>query len=267
MTSRNVVRLASAAAVLVGTLVWTARDIDAHKAITSKFLFNEDVFPVMKARCGQCHVDGGVAPMSLMTYDNAAPWAESIRIELLNEVVPDWHPLRLNARELDLLLVWATGGAPRGKIENTPPPVPLVNAWAAGVPDVTLPMREPFVLAGPLNEATHEVTLPLTGAAGRALTAVDLLPGLPAMVRSATLLLKPASGAARELGTWYPGRRAALSLASPTAVPDGASLVARITYKRTWKYEGQDLKDASTIGLYFGGRGTPGPSKTPAPRP
>lgn len=265
MRARGTLRLAGAAAVLLGALTWTTRDIDAHKAITSKFLFNEDVFPVVKARCGQCHVDGGVAPMSLMTYDDAAPWAESIRIELLNEAVPDWHPLKLNARELDLLLVWATGGAPRGKAENTPPPVPLVNTWAAGAPDLTLPMREPFVLAGPLNDATHDVTLPLTGAAGRTLTAVDLLPGTPAIVRSAVLTLTTPDGAPRDLGTWHPGRGAALALPAPVTIADGATFTARITYKRTWKYEGQELKDASTVGLYFGSRGTAAAAKTPRP--
>lgn len=266
MTRRMLV-LPTSAAVLLAALVWTASPGEAHKAITSKYQFNEHVFPVVRDRCGRCHVDGGVAPMSLMTYDDAAPWAESIRIELLNEETPPWHPLQLNARELDLLLVWATGGAPRGKTEHTPPPVPLVNAWGAGAPDLAVPMREPFVLAGAVNEATHDVTLPLAGAAGKTLTAVDLLPGTPAMVRSATLLLKTATGT-RELAQWLPGQNTALPLATPVVLADGASMVARIVYKRTWKYEGQDLKDLSTIGLYYGAAAAkPATTRTPAPRP
>ncbi len=52
---------------------------EAHKAITSKYTYNDDVFPIVRAKCGNCHVDGGVAPMSLMTYEEAFPWAESIR--------------------------------------------------------------------------------------------------------------------------------------------------------------------------------------------
>ena len=87
MTRRMLV-LATSAAVLLATLFWTASTGEAHKAITSKYQFNEHVFPVVRDRCGRCHVDGGVAPMSLMTYDDAAPWAESIRIELLNEETP-----------------------------------------------------------------------------------------------------------------------------------------------------------------------------------
>ena len=40
-------------------------------------------------------------------------------------------------------------------------------------------------------------------------------------------------------------------MTAPLRVPNGATLVARIQYKRTWKYEGQPLTDATTVGLYF----------------
>ena len=263
--TRRVITLPTFAAVLLAAFAWTASTGEAHKAITSKFQFNEDVFPVVRERCGRCQVDGGVAPMSLMTYDDAAPWGESIRIELLNEEPPDWHPLHLNARELDLLLVWVTGGAPRGSAEHTPPVVALVNTWTAGTPDLTVPMPEPFVLAGSLNEATHEVTLPIVGAAGKTVTAVDLLPGTPAMVRNATLLLKTAAGT-RELGEWQPGQDTSVPLDEPVLLASGDAIVARIVYKRTWKYEGQDLKDQSTLGLYFGSKKKSSPARTPALR-
>ena len=55
---------------------------DAHKPVTSKYTFTEDVYPIVKEQCGSCHAPGGVAPMSLLTYDDARPWAESIRLEL-----------------------------------------------------------------------------------------------------------------------------------------------------------------------------------------
>jgi hypothetical protein len=252
--------LATTATVLAAALCMTERS-EAHKAITSKYHFNEDIFPLVRDRCGRCHVEGGVAPMSLMTYDDALPWAESLRIELLNEEPPPWHPLSLSARELDMLLVWATGGAPRGKAEHAPPPVTLVNEWGSGTPDVSLAMREPFVLAGGAAEATHEVTLPVAGAAGRTLNAVDLLPGTPSIVRSATLLLKTPDGALRELATWIPGRGEAVPLDAPVRVGAGAAVVARVLYKRTWKYEGQEMSDVSTVGLYLAKSGAKAPGR------
>lgn len=260
-------RLLAAAAVVSCAAVWSAGTGEAHKAVTSKYYFNEHIFPLVRDRCGRCHVEGGVAPMSLMTYDDAAPWGESLRLELLADATPPWHPLTLSARETDMLLVWATGGTPRGSLDTVVPAVPLVNTWGSGSPDVALKMPAPFVLAGAANDATHEVVVPLTGTAARAINAVDLLPGQPAMVRSATLLLKSADGTTRELASWMPGRGAAVPLATPVVVANGSSLVARIFYKRTWKYEGQDLTDTSTIGLYFAAAAKPTGGKAPAPRP
>src|SRR3989441_9287805 len=89
---------------------------EAHKPITSKYTYNDDVFPILKARCAQCHVAGGVAPMSLMTYEEAFPWAESIRAELVAAHMPPWNAEdgfgdlkrahALPSKELDVLLTW-----------------------------------------------------------------------------------------------------------------------------------------------------------------
>ncbi|MGE0361917.1 MAG: hypothetical protein AB7H93_11620 [Vicinamibacterales bacterium] len=254
----HVVAAAVLAVVIAVTATTPAR---AHKAITSKYLFNEDMFPLFRDHCGRCHVDGGVAPMSLLTYDDAAPWAESLRLELLSEDPPKpWHAFSLTAREFDMILVWANGGAPRGDVAKAPPAVPLRNDWASGPPDLAVKMPTPFLLAGAANEATHDVVLDVSAAAGKSLRAVDLLPGLPAIVRIAELSLKRADGTTQALGTWLPGRADAVALTQPVMVPTGASILVRIGYARTWKYESQDLSDASSVGLYFAGA----PSRRPA---
>src|SRR2546425_9799612 len=90
---------------------------EAHKPITSKYTYNDDVFPILRDRCSRCHVAGGVAPMSLMTYDEAFPWAESIRAELVAAHMPPWNAEEgvgelksvhtLFPQELDALLAWA----------------------------------------------------------------------------------------------------------------------------------------------------------------
>lgn len=247
-TSRGTQALVVAAVTLAGAWLTVAPG-EAHKAITSKFYYNEHLFPLFRDHCGRCHVDGGVAPMSLMTYDDAAPWAESLRLELLAEDAVPWHPWKLTARELDLILVWASGGAPRGDAARTPPPVTLMNDWVAGRPDVDV--KPPaFVLAGDKNEARAEHTLPLAAAVGREIAALDILPGNPAIVRSATLTVKAANGTVLDTVSWQPGQSAAVSLKSPLQLAAGASLAVTIDYKRTWKYEGQEMRDESTIGLY-----------------
>ena len=76
---------------------------------------------------------GGVAPMSLMTYDDAFPWAESIRAELVAAHMPPWNADEgygeikrahtLTPKELDVILTWATGGNPRGSLDQKLPTV------------------------------------------------------------------------------------------------------------------------------------------------
>ena len=110
---------------------------DAHKGITSRFTYNADVYPVFLTRCGRCHIDGGVGPMSLVKYEDAFPWAESLRAELMSaygetsagsgSAKVDPHDFvkaahrQISARELDIILDWAGGGTPEGDKAQTPP--------------------------------------------------------------------------------------------------------------------------------------------------
>ncbi len=98
---------------------------EAHKPITSPFTFSDDVLPIVKARCASCHSPAGVAPMSLLTHADAVPWGESIRVELMAGHMPPWgvespagrfrNPQQFSAREMNILLTWASGGTPPGK--------------------------------------------------------------------------------------------------------------------------------------------------------
>ena len=113
-------RIVAVASVILAGLALAGQRGEAHKAITSKYTFNDDVFPIFKERCARCHVEHGVAPMSLTTFKDAFPWAESIRAELIAGHMPPWnaeegfgdlkHAHTLTARELDVILTWATGG-------------------------------------------------------------------------------------------------------------------------------------------------------------
>src|SRR5262245_60967008 len=78
-----------AAALMVGLLL-ESQTTEAHKPIRSKYTFNDHVFPIFRDRCGQCHVEDGPAPMSLMTYRDAFPWAESIKEEVVRGHMPPW---------------------------------------------------------------------------------------------------------------------------------------------------------------------------------
>ena len=256
MNVRGVVSIA----IVLGALALVVQSGEAHKPITSKYTYNDDVFPIFKERCSRCHVPGGVAPMSLMTYEEAFPWAESIRAELVAAHMPPAtvdesfgdvaHARGLSPKELDIILTWASGGNPRGSLDQQLPAVELKNDWVLGTPGLALPLPE-FTLAADTMEDTHEFTLPTGTSDARWVRAVDLLPGNPAIVRSAVVSVK---GAPDEiLARWLPSQDQSTVPQQTAAfhLPPGAELVVRIRYKKTWSYEGKAMKDHSTIGLYF----------------
>jgi hypothetical protein len=268
MTS-NTARIVVLSVLVVAGISFAIRPGEAHKAITSKYTYNDDVFPILRDRCASCHVPGGVAPMSLMTYDDAFPWAESIRAELVAAHMPPWNAEEgygeikrahtLSPRELDVILTWATGGNPRGALDQKLPDVTLKNEWKLGAPDLALKMPAEFTLAADKMEDWHEFTVAANTSEARWVRAVDLLPGTPSIVRSATIVVKnaaePMAGSApaaeHVLGLWLPGQDPTSDDGVAIRLPAGAQIGVRIHFKKTWQFEGKPLTDRSTIGLYF----------------
>jgi hypothetical protein len=257
---------------VVLAIVCSTLPSEAHKGVTSKFTYNADVYPIFLNRCGHCHVAGGVGPMSLLSYADAFPWAESLRTELLE--TDDARPgadessagstaasaanfikaahRDLPARELDVILDWATGGTPEGDPSKAPPPTTFTSEWAHGQPHVVLQFPAPYQMAADAMEATFEIALPIRVATERQVNAIDVLPGTPAIVREVEFLLHSTNGPSVMVGTWTPRQNPApVVLTPPARVTPGSDLVARVHYKKTWKYEGKPIADTSTIGLYF----------------
>ena len=75
---------------VLGLCVWTSgvlvRGVEpdqyAAKPAAGVPTFAKDVAPILYKNCTGCHRDGEIAPMSLMTYEDARPWAKSIRDEV-----------------------------------------------------------------------------------------------------------------------------------------------------------------------------------------
>jgi len=238
--------------------------MQAHKPITSPFTFYEDVLPITRAKCGQCHAPEGIAPMSLLTHESAVPWGESLKLELVAGHMPPWGSLvpadrfaatpRLTARELNVLLTWAAGGTPSGDPAKGGDDSPTPARWPMGSPDAVLPLAETSL--PPDTPATsRELVLPLAYD-GRRLAAVDLLPGTASIVRSARVSLRRSTpegaGDERLLALWVPGDAPVrLPAGSGWTIAPGSELRLRITYRKRWDREREPAIDRSQVGLYF----------------
>src|SRR6266545_1174131 len=43
--------------------------------------FAKDIAPLLERSCQNCHRPDGVAPMSLVTYEDARPWARAMKLK------------------------------------------------------------------------------------------------------------------------------------------------------------------------------------------
>jgi hypothetical protein len=249
------------AALLAGVLLIVpivSEPAGAHKPITSKYTYNADVFPIFRDRCGRCHVTAGAAPMSLLSYKDSVPWAESIREEVVGERMPPWYvdpggpAIRgghtISSKEIDTIVTWATGGTPEGDVANRPEPIPHAPEWPAGSPDLVVQVPSEYTMPAEVQEETHEFIVPTGFTSPRWVTLADLMPGTPAIVRDATI----AVGDGPVLAAWVPGDRPERTPKSAAfAVPAGARLELRIHYKKPWQDERKPRTDRSSVGLYF----------------
>jgi hypothetical protein len=122
--------------------------------------FTKDVAPILQERCQICHRVGTFAPMSLVTYEQARPWARSIRQKVLAREMPPWfieknvgvqhfsNDASLTDQEIATLVKWVDAGAPQGDPANMPPPraFPDGQAWQIGKPDMIVSLPKDVIV-------------------------------------------------------------------------------------------------------------------------
>lgn len=126
-----------------------ASSASAGKEVT----FSKDIAPIFYKNCAECHRANGIAPMSLLSYKEARPWAKSIREQVVARQMPPWSPdpkfgeftndHRLAQKDVDTVVAWVDQGAKEGNPKDLPAkPQFLEGGWAIGKPDVVLAMQE-----------------------------------------------------------------------------------------------------------------------------
>ena len=110
--------------------------------------FTKDVAPILFENCVTCHRPGNIAPMSLTSYIESRPWARSIKDLVVSRTMPPWPPdpdnslkfrneRHLDQAEIDTIVAWVDGGAPKGNDADLPPLPDFPEGWTyeGGDPD------------------------------------------------------------------------------------------------------------------------------------
>ena len=135
-------------------------------AQSEQVTFHRDIEPILQRSCQNCHREGGVAPMPLVTYEQVAPFAGLIeyKTQLRDRAgaMPPWYMEKdvgiqqfkndpsLNDEELEKISVWARSGTPKGDPGDAPEPLVFDDSikWTLGEPDLVVSTEDFFMEAG-----------------------------------------------------------------------------------------------------------------------
>jgi mono/diheme cytochrome c family protein len=257
--------------------VAAAPGVGAAVDVPQQVTFHEHVEPLLQRSCQGCHRPEGAAyggmraPMSLVTYADARPWAKSIARQVEAKKMPPWfasehtagqfeNERTLTDDEIATLVRWANTGARQGDPTNAPEPIEWESweGWIIGEPDLVISLKEPFWV----SDDVVDLNIRLEGQEIRSemlpepryIRAVEFRPGSEVVhhVIGTTLAAEAeVPGATGMIGGIAPG-------SEPFVLPDGVArpLVAGTKIYFSMHYnkepgEGTGVWDNSQIGFKF----------------
>lgn len=246
----------------------------AHEPELSKYAYWQEVRPLLERRCGSCHSGSGPAPVDLMRYADALPWANSIARQVLERRMPPWlpddgvgdfaHSRALDERETNLLVDWAIGLAPEGRppegtggeeADGEESPVAELPAGA-----VLLRAEAPVEVGEEVSEAEECVRLERPEDAPLAAGGFRFDPGAAAPVLRRAVLLRGGCGDGVPVFVWVvgQGRRAEASGLPPGTrrdLPADAALHLRLEYRKGFETEGLSFRHRPEVAVLAAAEG------------
>ena len=244
--------------------------------------YSKEVSRILQEKCQMCHRPNDIAPMPLLTYDDAQLWMDDIKRVVSDKIMPPWKPVPgfgefrdsygLSDAERQTLISWVNAGAPMGDPAEIPPATAPTGDWQLGDPDLIVQMTESytpprggdmyrcFVVTNPFDQAMN-------------VRAVDVLPGNRPIVHHVIMYIDEKGASANlsgkdgspgytcfggpgfdidsinaMLGGWAPGTLPRyLPDGIGVQIPKGARLVMQVHYFPQLK-TGEDV---TKVGLYF----------------
>ena len=113
--------------------------------------------------------------MSLQTYEEARPWANAIKKQVVSGAMPPWHASpefagvfsnerTLTESERQTLVDWVDHGAPRG-ISSTNAGLaehPIHDGWTEQIPDLVIEIPKPFLIKDEIEDLYQRFPVKIT---------------------------------------------------------------------------------------------------------
>jgi Copper type II ascorbate-dependent monooxygenase, C-terminal domain. len=223
--------------------------------------FTKDVAPIFYKNCTGCHRPGEIAPMSLLTYNDARPWAKSIREKVANRDMPPWHAdpkygewrndRRISQEAINTILAWVNNGAKEGDPKDLPAMPEYTPGWRIGKPDQTFSAPEQSVPAEGVVDYQY-LTVPTNFKEDRYITSAEIRSSAHTVVHHVIVFVQEPGATSRLQGKllvgFAPGEDPAVFRAGfGRKIPAGSNLLFQIHYTPN----GTATKDVTTVGLIY----------------
>ena len=223
--------------------------------------FTKDVAAIFYKNCTGCHRPGEIAPMSLLTYSEARPWAKSIREKVANREMPPWHAdpkygewrndRRISQEAINTILAWVNNGAKEGDPKDLPPMPEYTPGWRIGKPDQTFSAPEQSVPAEGVVDYQY-LTVPTNFKEDRYITSAEIRSSAHAVVHHVIVFVQEPGATSRLQGKllvgFAPGEDPAIFRPGfGRKIPAGSNLLFQIHYTPN----GTATKDVTTVGLIY----------------
>jgi hypothetical protein len=178
------------AIAVVALLSLTLPPVAAAQSNQGTPTFNKDVAPILFRACVECHRPNQIAPMSLLSYQDARPWARAIKTKTQAREMPPWfadprygkfkNDRSLTPAEIQTIAAWADAGAPQGSGAAPLPPQFAEAGWShpsGRPPDLVIdfPIDLVIPIAGEMPNFNLYTPLPFNEP--RLVAATQVLPG------------------------------------------------------------------------------------------
>lgn len=170
----------------------------APAALVAAPTFSKDIAPIFHQHCVGCHRPKDIAPMSLLDYKSARPWAKAIRAAVINGKMPPWfadpkhgqfsNDARLSAMQIEMIKAWVDAGAPAGDAREMPVPPVFAEGWRMGKPDMVIDIGEDFKITQG-QDAYEHFTVATNFTEGKWIRAAEILPGNRQVVHHVHVIL------------------------------------------------------------------------------
>ena len=167
---------------------------------SSSVTFNKDVLPILQKNCQECHRPGEVAPMSLLTYTDARPWAKSIKAAVIIKKMPPWfgdpnyghftNQRILSDADIETLVSWVDNGAPEGNPKDKPAPRTFPEGWNIK-PDIIVAMPKPFEIPARGTINYKYILVKTNFPQDMWVEAAEMRPGNPKVVHHGKVWVRP----------------------------------------------------------------------------